>query len=421
MTTTDPRPRDQAAPTVLTATVRQTARRLAFWIAVAVVLVLLALGSLAVVGAAGELPRLSAESAAPDGGRAVAEVLREQGVEVTPTDTLEATVSAVDDGSDATLLVYDEVGNLSDDAQERLLDLDVDLVLLDPSSGLLEAAAPAVRQAGTPDDDPLEPACSLPAAVAADSVSPGGASYRVVETDTDTGTGTDTDTGTDAAAAETETCLRSDSPDAEDAFSLVRVTDDQAAITVVGATDALTNGSVLELDNAAFALTLLGERERLIWYLPSLADSLEPGDDISALTPGWLTPSIVLLVLVVVAAAVWRGRRLGPLIVENLPVVVRSNETMEGRARLYQRSSARLRALDALRLGAITRLARVCGLPASATVDDVVLSLAQLLGRPVRDIRSLLVDDDPGTDADLIRLSDALLDLEAAAAIAARP
>lgn len=404
MTTTDQRPRDPAAPVVLTATVAQTARRLAFWIAVAVVLVLLALGSLAVVGAAGELPRLSAESAAPDGGRAVAEVLREQGVEVTPTDTLEATVTAVGDGSDATLLVYDEAGNLSGDAQERLLDLDIDLVLLDPSSGLLEAATPAVRQAGTPDDDPLTPACSLPAATAAGSVSPGGDSYRVVD-----------------ASAGVDACLRSDSPGAEDAFSLVRVTDDGRAITVVGATDALTNGSVLEVGNAAFALTLLGERERLIWYLPSLADSLEPGDDISALTPGWLTPSIVLLVLATVAAALWRGRRLGPLIVENLPVVVRASETMEGRARLYQRSSARLRALDALRIGTITRLARVCGLPASAAVDEVVLSLAELLARPVRDIRSLLVDDEPGTDADLIRLSDALLDLEAAATAAARP
>ena len=66
---------------------------------------------------------------------------------------------------------------------------------------------------------------------------------------------------------------------------------------------------------------------------------------------------MILLLLVFLAAAFWRGRRLGPLVVENLPVVVRASETMEGRARLYQKSSARLHALDALRIGAIQRLA----------------------------------------------------------------
>ena len=73
--------------------------------------------------------------------------------------------------------------------------------------------------------------------------------------------------------------------------------------------------------------------------------------DIAALTPGWVTPVMLLLVRRLRRRRVWRGRRFGPLVVENLPVVVRAGETREGRARLYQRSSARLRAADALRIG----------------------------------------------------------------------
>ncbi len=41
-----------------------------------------------------------------------------------------------------------------------------------------------------------------------------------------------------------------------------------------------------------------------------------------------------------IAAAFWRGRRFGPLVVENLPVTVRASETMLGRARLYEKSRA---------------------------------------------------------------------------------
>ncbi len=114
----------------------------------------------------------------------------------------------------------------------------------------------------------------------------------------------------------------------------------------------------------------------------------------------------------VIAAGIWRGRRFGPLVVENLPVTVRASETMEGRARLYQKSSARLRALDSLRIGTIARLARSCGLPRLATVEEVVAAVAPLTGRPVTEVRGLLIDRHPASDAELVVLSDELLELE---------
>ena len=46
-------------------------------------------------------------------------------------------------------------------------------------------------------------------------------------------------------------------------------------------------------------------------------------------------PVIVLLLTAGLAAAIWRGRRFGPLVPERLPVTVRAAETTEGRARLY--------------------------------------------------------------------------------------
>ncbi|MCU1506291.1 MAG: hypothetical protein JWP05_1260, partial [Microbacteriaceae bacterium] len=107
-------------------------------------------------------------------------------------------------------------------------------------------------------------------------------------------------------------------------------------------------------------------------------------------------------------------RRLGPLVIENLPVTVRASETMEGRARLYQRSSARLHALDSLRIGSIDRLGVACGLPRSATVDDVAAAVAGLIAADPNRIMGILVDSIPANDRELIRLSDELLRLEQA-------
>jgi hypothetical protein len=101
-------------------------------------------------------------------------------------------------------------------------------------------------------------------------------------------------------------------------------------------------------------------------------------------------------------------------------VVVRASETMEGRARLYSRANARLRALDALRIGTIDRLSRLIGLPRAASLDEVVDAVAAVLGRDRGEVASLLLDAIPSNDAALVHFSDLLLRLEAdlAAAVA---
>jgi len=126
-------------------------------------------------------------------------------------------------------------------------------------------------------------------------------------------------------------------------------------------------------------------------------------------------------VLTALAAAFWRGRRFGPLIVENLPVTVRANETMQGRARLYEKSSARLRALDSLRIGTVERIASLCGLSRLASVDDVVVSAAAVTGLAVDQVRHVLLDAVPATDRELVELSDRLLTLERAVAASVTP
>ena len=55
-----------------------------------------------------------------------------------------------------------------------------------------------------------------------------------------------------------------------------------------------------------------------------------------------------------VLLALWQARRLGPVVAERLPVVVRAAETVEGRGRLYRARRARDRAAAALRAASST-------------------------------------------------------------------
>ena len=79
---------------------------------------------------------------------------------------------------------------------------------------------------------------------------------------------------------------------------------------------------MLEGDNAAVALRLLGQRDHLVWYVPSLAD-LVGGDGVSPLQPAARAgsgPASGCCCVTAVALVLWRARRLGPLAVEPLPV-----------------------------------------------------------------------------------------------------
>lgn len=334
---------------------------------------------------------LSPASGSPAGARAVVEVLRDQGVDVEPATTL-AEVRAVDsDPAATTLAVYDASFVLGSDQRRELFDIADRIVVLDPLDDALADFAPGVvfESEGLRGTFPVD--CDLPAAVKAGTVSGWPYLYEVADAD-----------ATGCFAAE------------DGGYALVHTRTRGAEVTIVGLSPAFSNGEILDDGNAALALNLLGEHETLIWYRPDLSE-LDSGEIPTAanLTPPWVTPLVVLLLLFGLVAAIWRGRRLGPLVAERLPVVVRANETMEGRARLYERAGSREHALDSLRIGTITRLASSCGLPRRATVDEVVAAVAALTGRDRRDLEDLLVDRIPVHDGALVGLSDDLLRLEA--------
>jgi hypothetical protein len=134
-----------------------------------------------------------------------------------------------------------------------------------------------------------------------------------------------------------------------------------------------------------------------------------------------VSPVIVLLLVAGLAAGIWRGRRFGPLVTERLPVTVRASETTEGRARLYAHSRDAVHAADQLRIGALQRLARLLGLGAGASAQEIADAAAARTGIDRGAARRTLIDDVPSTDGELVDLSMRLRAIEDAVHSRVRP
>ncbi|MFZ3497976.1 DUF4350 domain-containing protein [Streptomyces sp. 5.8] len=370
--------------------------------------VLLAAGlGLAALNSGARHGYLDPRSADPYGSQAVAELLRDRGVTTRVVTTAEQAADAA--GPDTTLLVTDP--DRLGETQLRAIRSAIDLsggrtVLLAPSALSLPSLAPGTR---AHDDSPapdtnLDPGstCTLPAATTAGRAATGGGlSYT---------------TGTPGAAG----CY----PGAGRPTLLVLPTGVRGGDTVLlGSEGILLNKTLAKEGNASLALQLLGSRPTVVWYLPSLADSNpdnaegtgEEQSFLDLIPAGW-SWALLQLFLAAAVAALWRARRLGPLVTERLPVLVRASEATEGRARLYRKAGARDRAATVLRAAARERLAALVGVPASQAHDPAALvpAVAARLtaGRPPHDPDTLLFGTTPTTDAALIALADHLDALE---------
>jgi hypothetical protein len=196
-------------------------------------------------------------------------------------------------------------------------------------------------------------------------------------------------------------------------------TDDAAVLVhrddlwLMASPESFANERVLDSDNAALALRLLGQQHRLVWYVADAGDTAaDDGVDLSELLPGWLVPSLYLLLAGVLALVLWRGRRLGPLVTEPLPVVVRAAESTRSRGQIYRRTGDRQHAAVILVGAARRRLVEALRLPRGSSVDILASAAASRTGRDPREVLDLLRDPVVAKDSQLVELGQRLLDLE---------
>lgn len=365
-------------------------RTLIGWLVVAVLVVAVAFVAMQVSASApGRHGALDPEGRNDSGSLALAEILRDQGVDVEVHRSRAEARAAIDD---RTTLVMANPYTLSDDGITDLIAPAERVVFLSTSSHLL-----SVLEIGDGATTGLPPTATAGCDVAEF------ADVGAIRPDRFF-----------SPADGVTACFGDDSG----AAVLVDDRSDARHVVVEGST-LFTNAYLAENGNAALALALLGQTERIVWYVPSYADTDiegagEPVDTLGSLTPAWLTPVILLLLLSGIAAAIWRGQRFGPLVAETLPVTVRASETMHGRARLTAKAGDSAHAAQALRDGARRRLAQRLGLAVHASDDEVADAAADRLRLPRGTLQALLSGPLPADDQDLIALARRLSELESA-------
>jgi hypothetical protein len=367
------------------ATSPQTVRRWRTWRWVVLTLTVLAIigGVDAYLSAPRPGARMDPASTGPAGAHGIVTLLRDAGVDVVVADSI-ADVEQAARGDTQILVAQSQY--LTDSLVDRLTTVPGDLLLVEPTARTREALMPDVRVSVANGFD-SDPNCTLREADRAGSVRFGpSATYQAKD------------------GRPMTSCYDG---------VLIRFRDKGRTVTAVGSTDFMTNGSLLQAGNAALAMNLAGDRPRLIWYAPHhIEGESSSTTSIFDLIPPNVTWVVLQLGLVVLLVALWKGRRPGPLVAEQLPVVVRASETVEGRGRLYRSRRARDRAAAALRTATLQRLLPRLGLSAGASPPAVVMTVSQRTGSDPGFVSFYLFGPPPASDSDLLHLARALDEIE---------
>ncbi|MBE1876349.1 DUF4350 domain-containing protein [Myceligenerans pegani] len=345
-----------------------------------------------------------------DGGRAVAEVLGDHGVTVNEVRTVRAAFDGASAGE--TLVVTPHPAYFEPGQIEALAAIESDVVLLAPSLELLDAFTDGrVEEWYAGPAAPGGPQCAAPAARAAQDV-------RL-------------ETGLSVVEGTADSCWPAA---AGDGFAYVRLQADGRWVHVIYDPSLIRNDTVLDGGHAALALWTLGAHDELTWLVPDLFDTTmldgppgggeagrgdggdsgapRPEASPGSVLPQGTGPVVWILLLTGLVLAIWRARRLGPLVTEPLPVLVRSAETMRGRARLYRAVGARGHAAAGLRASAAHRMAQRLGLARSADATAVTDAVAGATRRSTDEVARLLYGPPPADDGELTELARSLDNLE---------
>lgn len=331
---------------------------------------------------------LAIDNPKDDGTMALAELLRQEGIGVSQATTVEDAISAARQGGTVAVV---RPSYLTAPQREALADSGGDIVvvgaLYEDLSGLTRA-----RTAGASSPEALEADCEDPDAQAAQSIGATKGSVGLEQ------------------APQAQGCFAVDGTH----FSyMTEPTPGGGTLRVISDPSILTNARLAQEGHAALGIRSLGHHDTLVWLDASRALQPDPaGGQSDPSTPPWLPLLLIHLMIAALVLAIVQGRRMGRIIPERLPVVVRSTETTIARGRLYRRGGDRLRAATALRTGSARRLGRALGLGTAASGDDLLQALTTATGLPRPFLDELLYGPAPANDQSLAGLAANLDRLE---------
>ncbi len=335
---------------------------------VTMVIALLALGFL-VDPPPSDGPPLDPASAAPAGTKALVETIRALGADVSVS-------------SSAPVAQDDVVVVLQDDLKPEMRGAISDwvarggtLVVADPDSELAPAK-PAKESESDSIGPDLAPGCDLAAMDRIDGVSAPGATLF--------------DVATDAVG-----CF----PGGARSWMVV-TTEGLGTVVGLGGPGALVNREITKADNALLVATLLAptRSERVVIMQPPLPGGGRQG--LGELIPDGIRWALMQFGVAFLVAAAWRARRLGPPVVESLPVVLPASDLVAAVGDLNQRARTHEHAAAVLRSDLRRTLSSRFGLPAEAPALVLAQAVAAQRHPPIPTDGSTASQGVPGPGTD---------------------
>ena len=318
---------------------------------------------------------LDPDSVAPDGLRGVVEVLEELDVDVT------VALTPPDDPGTRALLSVDRLDAATRTAWAEWIEDGGELVVADPASPL-HALAPVGsdqlfgRSARAPDCDLLPDVGEVLHSA-----------WEGIEVP-------------DGATA----CF----PVGEEGAWLVRTERGEGAVVVLGSAAPLTNGLLDQADNAVLAAALLGPAPGARLVVIPRPDEVPAGEGgLLALVPDGVWQLLALLVLALLLAVLWQGRRDGVVVGESLPPVLPSAELARSLAGLLQRAGDRADAAERLRRGNRRTVARTLGMAPDAAPATLLHEVLRRSAVAQEDAEVALLPGEVADDAGLVAVAAA--------------
>lgn len=326
--------------------------------------------------------RLSIHNPHPEGAMALSEVLKQRGVNVRDifTTTDAASLTSKD------LLVVVNSREMKDKTLREVLDTRTNILFLG-TFAMTNRLEPYVRSEASSSDKPLPARCDFSPAAKAGTISATRGSLR-------------------ALRKPSQACF----PLHNEAFAYLQFErTDGFTLEFLSESNLASNQGIVQDSNAAFLLNLLSRARTIGWVQGE--NLSKPGEDSKATFPPAFGGGLIVFFAALLVFALSLGRRLGRVVVEDIPVVVHGAESVFGRAGLYREA----RSLEAPAMHARSYTARELGetlhLSTLASPEQMVKTISDFDNIPASSVKATLYGEAPRNGTELSELLQRLTDL----------
>ncbi|QPK94628.1 hypothetical protein HCQ94_02710 [Actinomyces sp. zg-332] len=175
-------------------------------------------------------------------------------------------------------------------------------------------------------------------------------------------------------------------------YALIQKKNANNTLTYISDGSIFTNGQITKEGNAALALNILNKYKTVYWYLPYLEDFSSPEEKqtgVNALLPPGTYQLVILLAIATLFYLSGKSIRLGKVVEEDLPVIVKHEDIIFSKANLYRKSNDQEYTANILRRYYKKKLSKLLIINERSSLEEFTNALAKKTGSSITDLEKI--------------------------------